>query len=189
MDIIILNGASSSGKSSLAKELQNQLSQPYLHIGIDTFITMMPDKCNALDGSKRISDGFYWASTRQDEQPLLTIQRGAYGHRINQLYRSTVKHFADSGFNVIVDDVMNGQQEQVQWQQALEDHQVTYVGVFCDEDILNEREKNRDDRQCGTAIEQARRVHVGVGYDVIVDTSQSSANECADRIVLSMQHV
>lgn len=32
---IILNGASSSGKSSLLKELQNTLDEPYLNAGLD----------------------------------------------------------------------------------------------------------------------------------------------------------
>lgn len=35
MEVIILNGASSSGKSSIAKELQALLPQYYLHLGID----------------------------------------------------------------------------------------------------------------------------------------------------------
>ncbi|WP_425264034.1 phosphotransferase-like protein, partial [Vibrio parahaemolyticus] len=51
MDVIILNGASSSGKSSIAKELQSILPRNYLHIGIDTFISMMPEKSNSLDCS------------------------------------------------------------------------------------------------------------------------------------------
>jgi len=41
--IIFLNGPSSSGKSSVAKELQKILPEPYMHIGIDAVISMMPD--------------------------------------------------------------------------------------------------------------------------------------------------
>ena len=33
--IIYLNGPSSSGKTTLAKALQESLEEPYLHIGID----------------------------------------------------------------------------------------------------------------------------------------------------------
>ncbi|MCX4030255.1 hypothetical protein H0A36_26065 [Endozoicomonas sp. SM1973] len=46
MDVIYLNGASSSGKSSLAKELQDLLYDYYLCIGIDSLIAMMPAKAN-----------------------------------------------------------------------------------------------------------------------------------------------
>jgi chloramphenicol 3-O phosphotransferase len=42
--IILLNGTSSSGKSSVARALQEVLSEPYLHLGIDTFIAMLPSR-------------------------------------------------------------------------------------------------------------------------------------------------
>ncbi|WP_370646425.1 hypothetical protein [Photobacterium sp. OFAV2-7] len=60
MDVIILNGASSSAKSSIAKQLQSLLDEYYPHIGIDTFISMMPQRCNELSQANQISDGFYW---------------------------------------------------------------------------------------------------------------------------------
>jgi chloramphenicol 3-O phosphotransferase len=46
MKVIYLNGASSSGKTSLSKKLQDILPDNYLHIGIDTLISMMPQKTN-----------------------------------------------------------------------------------------------------------------------------------------------
>ena len=41
-NIIILNGTSSAGKSTLAKALQAKLDTPYLHAGIDNYIFMLP---------------------------------------------------------------------------------------------------------------------------------------------------
>ena len=35
-DAILLNGSTSSGKTSIARALQAALPQPYLHVGIDT---------------------------------------------------------------------------------------------------------------------------------------------------------
>ena len=40
--IIFLNGTSSSGKSSLARELQRRLPEPFLHLQLDAFIEMLP---------------------------------------------------------------------------------------------------------------------------------------------------
>jgi chloramphenicol 3-O phosphotransferase len=40
--IIFLNGASSSGKSTIAKLLQRQLDEPFLHMQLDAFIEMLP---------------------------------------------------------------------------------------------------------------------------------------------------
>ena len=40
--IIILNGVSSSGKTTLSKALQNAFSEEYLVLGIDDIIGMLP---------------------------------------------------------------------------------------------------------------------------------------------------
>ena len=40
--IIILNGASSSGKTSILRALQEILEEPYLDAGLDKFIWMLP---------------------------------------------------------------------------------------------------------------------------------------------------
>jgi chloramphenicol 3-O-phosphotransferase len=40
--VIVLNGASSSGKSSIATELQTLLSRPYLRFGVDVLIEGLP---------------------------------------------------------------------------------------------------------------------------------------------------
>jgi chloramphenicol 3-O phosphotransferase len=40
--IIILNGTSSAGKTSILTALQSILAEPYLHAGLDTFCKMLP---------------------------------------------------------------------------------------------------------------------------------------------------
>ena len=40
--IIILNGPSSSGKTSIARSIQRLSDEPWLTLGIDTFIHMTP---------------------------------------------------------------------------------------------------------------------------------------------------
>jgi len=40
--IIFLNGASSSGKSTIARILQERLGEPFLHMQLDAFIDMLP---------------------------------------------------------------------------------------------------------------------------------------------------
>jgi len=41
--IILLNGAGSAGKSSIAKALQTLTEAPFLHVQMDTFLDMMPE--------------------------------------------------------------------------------------------------------------------------------------------------
>ena len=46
--IICLNGVSSSGKSTLAKALQDKLKEPYYLMSEDTFTFMLPEKFNGF---------------------------------------------------------------------------------------------------------------------------------------------
>ncbi|MFM2484287.1 chloramphenicol phosphotransferase CPT family protein [Celerinatantimonas yamalensis] len=183
MDVIILNGASSSGKSSIAKQLQALLDENYLHIGIDTFIAMMPQRCNALTQPDQTADGFYWKTEQIKGKQTLRIKSGDYGRQINRAYHSCVKHLINSGLKVIVDDVMNGQKEQQAWLAALGDSSRLFVGVLCEESELLRRENARSDRINGSALEQANRVHEGVNYDLTVSTSSLSAIDCAKQII------
>ena len=45
--IIILKGTSSSGKTSIAKALQKQLDEAYLHFQMDAFWDMVPEDMEA----------------------------------------------------------------------------------------------------------------------------------------------
>jgi chloramphenicol 3-O phosphotransferase len=141
MDVIILNGASSSGKSSIAQELQTILPQNYLHIGIDTFISMMPLKANKLQISDIASDGFYFKLENTHGNNVNKFQSGDYGKKINNAYHSTVKHLADLGLKIIVDDVMDGRFEQKEWNFMLGETKILYVGVKCSQETLTNREK------------------------------------------------
>ena len=42
--IILLNGTSSAGKSTLAKAVQDVMDAPYLHLGIDLFFDALPQR-------------------------------------------------------------------------------------------------------------------------------------------------
>ena len=49
--VIFLNGTSSAGKTSLVEHLQEQLDEPFLHIGIDHFLFMLPNRYR-MDGKE-----------------------------------------------------------------------------------------------------------------------------------------
>lgn len=186
MDVIVLNGASSSGKSTIASLLQSTLPGNYLHIGIDSFIAMMPARSNSLGVPDLKVDGFYWQTQTNN---TLKIQSGVYGELVNDAYQKTVKHLLESGLRVIVDDVMNGGVEQKAWFDVLSAHKSMYVGVTCSDEELIRRESLREDRINGSAVEQARRVHEGVSYDLCVSTSEKSPEQCVTAIVTHITSV
>jgi chloramphenicol 3-O phosphotransferase len=56
---------------------------------------------------------------------------------------------------------------------------VVWIGVRCHPEVAETRERSRPDRVAGMARLQATRVHQGVAYDLIVDTTATSAADCA----------
>jgi chloramphenicol 3-O phosphotransferase len=95
---------------------------------------------------------------------------------------------ARAGTGVIVDEVfLDGGVSQARLQRALDGLTVAWVGVRCHADIAEARELQRHDRVKGLARDQAERVHEGVRYDIVVDTTDSAPDECATLIVASLE--
>jgi chloramphenicol 3-O phosphotransferase len=95
---------------------------------------------------------------------------------------------AGDGVGIIIDEVfLAGRKSQARLQSALKDLPVVWVGVLCQPEVAEGRERERADRHIGMARHQSERVHGGVAYDVVVDTSDRSADECALAIVAWMQ--
>lgn len=87
------------------------------------------------------------------------------------------------GTGLIIDEVfMSGASSQERLATALSGLTVVWIGVRCDPEVAAARERSRTDRVPGMARHQAERVHAGVVYDLVVDTTAASAADCARRI-------
>nr|AIA18194.1 Chloramphenicol phosphotransferase-like protein [uncultured bacterium] len=183
IQIIYLNGPTSSGKSTLAKALQEALDSPFLHIGIDKIIGMMPDKVNNWVGCSAPL-GFSWKESKDNDGNLIQeLQMGPFAKQISDTYREVVALLVKLGHYVIIDDVSFGSEEMARWRKLLQNYRVLYVGVKSPLDVLELREKQRGNRMIGSAREQYHKVHLGNEYDVEVDTSKSPVKECVDLIL------
>jgi chloramphenicol 3-O phosphotransferase len=88
---------------------------------------------------------------------------------------------AEQGNNLIIDDVLcDG--EMPEYLSLLSRFDLHLVGVFAPLDVLEERERRRGDRLIGLARWQFDRVHAGIDYDLVVDTSLATAAQCAELI-------
>lgn len=91
---------------------------------------------------------------------------------------------ARSGVGVIIDEVFLGARaSQEHLAHALSDLAVLWVGVHCDPEVATARERGRSDRIVGMARLQAEQVHQGVIYELVVDTTGASAEECASAVI------
>jgi chloramphenicol 3-O phosphotransferase len=93
-----------------------------------------------------------------------------------------VAAMAHAETHIILDEVfLSGVDVRNRWRTALADLSVLWVGVRCDPAVATERERRRGDRVTNMARLQAQMVHAGIEYDLEVDTTETSAAECAQR--------
>ena len=180
--IIYLNGPSSSGKTTIAKALQESFSEPYLHIGIDKIIGFMPAKLNNWEGDIAPL-GFSWESAIDPTgTSVYQIHSGPFAKRIARTLKDMALLLASQSYNFIIDDVAFGSMEVDEWKQVFKDYKVLYVGVVTPLHILEERELARGDRFLGGARGQYFKVHENVAYDLEVDSYTHSLEENIEMI-------
>ncbi|MGY6019809.1 chloramphenicol phosphotransferase CPT family protein [Streptomyces spinosirectus] len=156
--IIFLNGTSSSGKSSIAKELLQVLDEPYFHMPVDAFHAMRTRR-----------------EVGPEELPELLRRTWMGFHR-------AVAGMAEAGNNVVVDHVLSEDWRLLDCLGLFSARHVVLVGVRCSLDELQRREQARGDRPAGLAARQFQRVHAHELYDVECDTTAAGALDCARQI-------
>ncbi|MBD0669893.1 chloramphenicol phosphotransferase CPT [Streptomyces sp. CBMA156] len=175
--MIVLNGGSSSGKSSIAGRLQELLPEPWLHLGTDTMVDALPPSLRSGgEGIGGLEDGDG------------TVRVGPVFATLDAAWTVGVAAMARAGARIVVDEVfLGGTTSQARWRAALEGLDVLWVGVRCDPAVAAAREAARGDRVAGMAAAQAEPVHRGVAYDLVVDTSRASAADCAQVIAAQVE--
>ncbi|MDA8344179.1 MAG: chloramphenicol phosphotransferase CPT [Thermaerobacter sp.] len=170
ISLIVLNGGSSSGKSTIARSLQTELRDAWLTFGVDTLISAMPSALNATE------EGIAF-------HPDGTITPGAQFRELEAAWMEGIAAMARAGARIIIDDVfLSGPAAQQRWRAALRGLNVLWVGVRCEVGVAEAREAARGDRIVGMARSQALIVHEGIDYDMVVDTTSTDAAACAQEI-------
>lgn len=169
VDVIVLNGGSSSGKTTIAACLQEILPDAWLRFGVDTLVDACPPSLFGADGIDFLPSG--------------EVRVASAFREIEDAWMQGIAAMARAGAHVIVDDVfLGGSASQERWEAALDGLQVLWVGVRCPPEVAAERERLRADRVGGMAASQALVVHRGVAYDLEVDTAGSTVAECAREV-------
>ncbi len=180
--IIFLNGPSSAGKTSIARALQQSLSEPYLHMALDTFLGMFPPHFAQTPGGS----GEVPLASHRDA--ALAIYLTPVAQRLISGYHHAVAACALAGNHLIVDHVLLERQWLRECVALLTHVSVFFVGIHCPLELLEARERARGDRRAGLARAQVDRVHAHQIYDLQIDTSLASVQACAMAIVQAVQH-
>jgi chloramphenicol 3-O phosphotransferase len=158
--VVVVNGASSAGKSTLVAAAQPLLPRPFLALGLDLFLFG--------EALPRDADGCLrdWPALR----PRLLV-----GHR------RAVRAFAEAGVDVITDVVTESQDDADDWDRALHGLHVTWVGLHAPLEELRRRERERGDRRSGDAERDLATVHAVHAYDLELDSGEG-VQACARRL-------
>ena len=152
--IIFLNGASSSGKSTLANGLQAALDEPFLHVSSDQFVA-----AGTLPRRREDGGPFDW------------------WHQVRPWFfagfHRCLPALAEVGNDLIVEHIIEFSRWRADLAALLANLDVFMVGVHCALDELDRRERSRGDRRIGegrTHVEDDG-IHTFGPYDLEVDTT------------------
>ncbi len=185
--VVVLNGSSSAGKSTLAAVLQATWALAghcWVIFAWDDFVPRLPNRWRGVPGAvgDRSADGCRYRINRKHPNVEALIEVGPTGRQMLHAYHRAIAAVARSGVNVIVEEVLISEWEQEDWADALEGIDVRWVAVRCDVDIVERREVERRDRYRGLARGTARVTHRYPNYDIEVDTTSLAAEAVADQI-------
>jgi len=152
--IIFLHGASSSGKSTIARCLQERIEKPFWHISIDHL------RDSGVLPTRRFKNGdFRWANAR-----------AAFFNG----FHASLRAYADAGNNLILEHILDTDGWMETLSDLLSDHDVFFVAVHCPLELLIERETTRGDRPVGSAKRDYETIHVGKTYDIELDSTNGA---------------
>lgn len=161
--VILLNGASSAGKSTLARTLQRLMKEEAMIFSMDDYLAMSRGRHeNALD------------AVRETGLPFI------------ESFHAAIAEAARKGALVIVDHVIG---ESSFWVQDLMNRlngiPSALIRVDCRRDLLLERERNRTDRTPDPAHAERQHgsIHRHFPHDFSINTSETAPRECAMELI------
>jgi chloramphenicol 3-O phosphotransferase len=161
--IIILNGPSSAGKTTLALALQKQLDIPFIRFSFDLFLD------HKSFPMEQIRNGtFSWDQMRP------SLFRGIH---------QCLLALATAGNNVIFDHIIENKEWLHELISLISELDVFFVGLYCSLPELERREMQRGDRRKGEARQDFQTVHSITSYDLELN----SENVLKENVVLLIQ--
>jgi len=160
--IIYLNGVTSTGKTSIARVIQDTADDFFYLIESDILMVMVGEKHRSVNYTKYEYEMFI------------------------EMYHFA-KLLSDMGKNVIIDCALFETSELPNHYQKmmniLHDNPLLTVNVICPLEICRKRNLQRGDRREFQSYEQDKIIDKTVSFDFIVNTDKYSSEECAKMIL------
>jgi chloramphenicol 3-O phosphotransferase len=182
--VIVLNGPSSAGKSTLAAALQRRFAAEgkcWFVYALDEFLGKVPFDWVAFGSHLGAHAGEGVAFEMVDGR--FHMRLGPVGRGALAAWRGAVGCAARAGLNVIADEVVLTRDDWRAWQVELDGVDVHWVGVTAAPDVLGARERARSNRLPGQARAQYETAYRYPAYDSEVDTGQLDPDAAATAVL------
>ena len=157
--VVYLNGLTSTGKTSICKELSAREKYTYFVLGFDLFEETIPE----------------WSYT--DER---------YAKAIVAMYHAA-RSFSEQGQDVIIDGLimkLPGLENHYELiKQIFIGCPLKIINISCSMEILQQRNIARGDRRENQSLEQSKIVEENIDFCFQIDSGIHSIRECADLLV------
>ncbi len=191
--VIILNGPSAAGKTSIQNEIQKQAGALFLKVGIDTFFDALlptPDLSSFAEKKELkqyTNDHIFIRGIQLKTDPeghqIVPLEIGPAGDKVIYGMHAAISAYASKGNNIVVDYILYKPQWLPDLVQSLKNTKVYLIGIKTPLPILEEREKKRGTSPVGHARSHYNQVHQGFVYDLEIDTSEYTPAQSAQMIL------
>jgi chloramphenicol 3-O phosphotransferase len=183
--VILLNGPSCSGKTSISRSMQTTLREPCFYISIDNMLGCI------IQNDYFIDDPFLYLGKIPLQDRSIHQQSDRSFHTLMDIlfpqfikgFHATIAAYAGTGVTVIVDHLFHEKDWLLDCINVLQSNTVYCVGVHCAQETLKAREKSRSGQFPGMVEYQTSRVHQYCEYDFVIDTTEKTAQESAEIII------
>jgi chloramphenicol 3-O phosphotransferase len=191
--LILINGTSSTGKTTLARKLQTIWTKPLIYLGIDNWVTMtLAEKY--WEPATRLADikqdthvrqgtHFLLPNTPENPTPWPKIGSGPVTDQIIYSMHDTALQFLAKGIDVVLDHVLLKPEWRDDFLAKTQTTPRLLVQMVCAEEILEAREIARQNRMQNVFRSLLTIAHEGMTYDIALDSSQLTPDEAAQKIV------
>jgi chloramphenicol 3-O phosphotransferase len=185
--IILLNGTSSSGKTTIAKIMQEKYPGVLLLYGVDNIVqNAFPLKCDFPPFDEQ---AIKVVVKEIDGQPAAKLIVSPFMYPV---YRAAVcfyKMLSEQGYDIIIDEVLFDENRISQYFELLFGEKVYFIAVKPEKKVAVERETMRGDRLQGLAAGLYNEVYNPIfTHDILLDSGQLTPEESADIVLEYLKH-
>ncbi len=177
--IIILNGPSAVGKSSLVKAFLARQRDLWLHAGIDQLYVGVIPPVWLDDAPEHASVMTIKSSVDDLGFPVVKAVFGPKGFQVVQGMHRAIAAYAAMGNSVIVDYIAYESSWVEDFLRVTEGIPLVWVRVSAPLETIEARERARGTSPIGHARSHYESIHKGIDYSFCIDVDPSSPEEAA----------